>query len=254
MGWHRRLNHLNTTDIMRMANYELATGINVTDKTVVPCQVCLEAKQSRSNKAKNDSSTSAPTDEIGAVLCVDMKVNFKPRDWQGNQHVLNVVDHASSYGDVFMLKTKDTWFTPLTGFVARFERQHGLKVKVIRGDGEFGSGEFRKWAHELGIRLQLTERDESSSNGKVERRHRTVFNGMRSLMFDNLSLPRTLWSEAVKYTSWMMNLLTTRVNPGGKSPIEMPTGRAPDLAKAIRWGQVVSTHIKRDTMGTHPKG
>ena len=34
----------------------------------------------------------------------------------------------------------------------------------------------------------------------------------------------------------------------------MLTGRKPNMSTMMSWGQRVGTHIKRDTMGTHPKG
>ena len=109
--------------------------MRVTNKKVLPCDVCIEAKQSRSIKSSADSATHAPTDEVGAVLCIDQKVHLKPRNWQGNEHVLHIEDHASNYGDVFAMKTKDQWLPLLNQFITQFERQHALTVKIIRGDG-----------------------------------------------------------------------------------------------------------------------
>ena len=81
--------------------------------------------------------------------------------------MLHIVDHASNYGDVFAMKTKDQWLPLPIQFITQFERQHALTVKVIRGDGEFETKKMRMWASEHGVRMQFTETDESSSNGKL---------------------------------------------------------------------------------------
>ena len=82
------------------------------------------------------------------------------------------------------MRAKSDWFPLLTAFILRFERQYDVWVKVIRSDNEFDMNKIRSWCAKRGIRQQLTEPDESSSNGKVERRHRTLFDGMRAMMFD----------------------------------------------------------------------
>ena len=94
------------------------------------------------------------------------------------------MDNASSCGNVFDKKTKDQWLPLLIQFITQFEREHALTVKVIRGDGEFETKKMRMWASEHGVRMQFTETDESSSNGKAERHHRIIFNGMRAVMVD----------------------------------------------------------------------
>ena len=45
MGWHERLGHLNTTDMMCMNNHDIVSVMRVTKKKVLPCYVCIEAKQ-----------------------------------------------------------------------------------------------------------------------------------------------------------------------------------------------------------------
>lgn len=126
-------------------------------------------------------------------------------------------------------------------------------MKVVRGDNEFDTSAMNSWCLERGIRLQLTETNESSSNSKIERRHRTVFDGMRAMMFDAPGVPRSLWSEALVYQSWLRNRLPTRANADSKSPIEMLTGNKPDLARVIKFGQKVTMHIKCRRMDTRKK-
>ncbi|DBA01787.1 TPA: hypothetical protein N0F65_002903 [Lagenidium giganteum] len=201
IGWHERLGHLNFDDVIRLENHELAEGVHVTDKTQHTCEPCLLGKQPASKKAPTDTSESAPTDEIGSVFGIDIKTDVKPRDCYGNVHQFHVVDYGSSYGEVFPMKTKPEWFQHLNDFIVRFERQYDVKVTVIRGDNEFATKRLRDWCTSRGIRQQLTEPGESSSNGKAERRHRTMFEGMRASMYAVPSAPRFLWSKATQHHS-----------------------------------------------------
>ncbi|DBA02790.1 TPA: hypothetical protein N0F65_006580, partial [Lagenidium giganteum] len=138
-------------------------------------------------------------------------------------------------------------------FILRFERQYDIRVKVIRSNNEINTRELRAWCQQHGIRQQLTEPNESASNGKIERRHRTIFDGVRAMMFSAPNAPRFLWSEAAKHQSWLRNRLPTRSNTDRKSPMEVLTGAKPDLAAVLEWGGPVTTHVKERTMGIRKK-
>ncbi|KAE9346005.1 hypothetical protein PR003_g7640 [Phytophthora rubi] len=102
-------------------------------------KVANEAKQTKSQQPTTDISESAPTDEIGAVLGVDLTTDILPADRNGNAHMLTIADYGSSYNRVYLLQTKDEAPKRLMDFLPEFERQYGVPVKVIRSDG---GGEF----------------------------------------------------------------------------------------------------------------
>ncbi|DAZ94919.1 TPA: LOW QUALITY PROTEIN: hypothetical protein N0F65_003089 [Lagenidium giganteum] len=215
IDWHKRLGHVHTDAIAMLENHDLATGVHVTDHAKVSV-----APVTKSTTATTDTSASAPTDEIGAVIGIDIKTDLKPRDYAKNKQLLHMVEYATGYGEIFPMKRRKEWFGLATAFITKFERQHDVNVKVVRGDNEFRAKKMVKWCEQKGIRMQLTEPGESSSNGKVERRHRTVCDGMRAMLFDAPAIPRSLWTEAAKHQSWLRNRLPTRSNAGHMSPIE----------------------------------
>ena len=65
MGRHERLGHLNTTDVMRINNHDIVSRVRVTNKKVLPCDMCIETKILQSIKSSADSATHVPTDEVG---------------------------------------------------------------------------------------------------------------------------------------------------------------------------------------------
>lgn len=86
-----------------------------------------------------DTSTSAPTDEVGAVLGVDLKTDIKPPDRNGNKHLLTIVDYGSSFNRVYLLQMKDEAAKRILEFLPELERQYNVAVKVIRLDGGVSS-------------------------------------------------------------------------------------------------------------------
>ena len=73
INWHARLGHVNYDDVALMENYGLADGVHISDKSRNTYGACREGKKARSRKAQTDTSRSAPTYEMGAVLGVDIK-------------------------------------------------------------------------------------------------------------------------------------------------------------------------------------
>ena len=120
------------------------------------CDACREGKQTRKAKAQTDTSELGPTDEIGAVIGIDIKTNVKPQDYKCCTHSLHVVDYASSYVELFPMLAKSDWLPFLTDFILRFERQYDVRVKIIRSDNEFDTNTIRSWCAKRGIRQQLT--------------------------------------------------------------------------------------------------
>ncbi|DAZ95811.1 TPA: hypothetical protein N0F65_009207 [Lagenidium giganteum] len=169
------------------------------------CDAFREAKKSRSAKAISDTSTSAPADEVGDVIGIDIKTCVKPNDIHGNRHSLQIVDHATRYGE----------------------------DKVIRSHNEFATTEMENRCAERGIRQQLSEAAESSSDGKLEREHRTMFDGMGRIDVRRAPAP------------------SNAVIRGTRAPrVVAESGKKPDPYNVPKWGQNVSVHIKARTMGT----
>ena len=197
MEWHARLGHVNVEDVEMIENHDFADGLHITDKKRSGWDACSEGKQTRSAEAQTYTYESAPTDDIGAVIVVNTKKKVKPHGYKGCTHSLHVVDNASSYREVFPMLAKSGLFPLLTELISRFEQQYDVRVKVIRSDNEFDTKKIRSWCAKHGIRQQLAESDELYSVGKVERRHRTLFDGMQAMMFDVAQASRFLLSEAL---------------------------------------------------------
>ena len=68
---------------------------------------------------------------------------------------------------------------------------------------------------------------------------------MRAILHAS-GLPKFLWGEAVRHVVWLKNrTLTAAV--AAKTPIEVVTGKKPDLAKLPEWECRVEVHTKKNS-------
>ncbi|GMG15656.1 unnamed protein product [Phytophthora fragariaefolia] len=214
------------------------------------CPLVEQAKKIPSSGSANvvaATASTAPTDEPGATLCVDLKPDMNP-DRVGHKHMLTIVDHAINYNRVYLLRKKSDAEEILEGFISELECQFDTKVKVVRsaGGGAFGSTRLDRFLRNRGIRHQLTEQDMSASNGKAERFHRTVMDSARAMLWASV-IPKRFWGDAVLYASYIRNYLPTRANADHASPIEALTGKVPDVSHILRFGAKCTNHITHAT-------
>ncbi|KAE8956692.1 hypothetical protein PF005_g5899 [Phytophthora fragariae] len=86
-----------------------------------------------------------------------------------------------------------------------------------------------------GVRRQVSEANNQASNGKAERMHRTILNMARCMLFAS-GLPLKFWGYAVEYAAYMLNRSACSANPRRMSPIEVLTGKCPDMAGIVTIG------------------
>ena len=85
-----------------------------------------------------------------------------------------------------------------------------------------------------GTTRELTVHDSPSQNGVAERGMRTRAERARALLLAS-GLPRFLWEEAMKHTTWLQNRTPTRAL-NGKTPYEMRNKRKPHLGGIQEFG------------------
>ncbi|CAI5484485.1 unnamed protein product [Closterium sp. Yama58-4] len=117
------------------------------------------------------------------------------------------------------------------------ELECGPKLKAVRSDrgGEFLGDAMKAWKAEFGIKTQLSVTDTPQQNGVVERWHRTMAEGIRTLLVDS-GLPARLWGEALMWVVWVKNRVTHSALPASITPIEAWSGQKPHVGMARIWG------------------
>ena len=106
------------------------------------------------------------------------------------------------------------------------------------GSGEQHPGPFARYLEECGIVPQYTMSGSPSMNGVVERRNRTLKDMVRSMICHS-NLPESLWGEALKTATYILNRVSTKT--AAKTPYELWVGRKPSLKHFHVWGCPVET-------------
>ncbi len=83
---------------------------------------CAEGKQFKNRQSKKDSGENSPIDQVGGVICSDLKGPITSVDREENRKLVNFIDHKTNYCRIFLVKTKDGAARKSLNFVGHFER------------------------------------------------------------------------------------------------------------------------------------
>ncbi|CAI7778587.1 unnamed protein product [Closterium sp. NIES-53] len=157
----------------------------------------------------------------------------------GAVYVLSLIDDFTRRVWSFPLPNKEsaTVANVLRQWHKDVELECGRKLKAVRSDrgGEFLGDAVKAWKAELGIKTQLSVADTPQQNGVVERWHRTMAEGIRTLLVDS-GLPARLWGEALMWVVWVKNRVTHSAFPASITPMEAWSGQKPHVGMARSWG------------------
>ncbi|CAI5526595.1 unnamed protein product [Closterium sp. Naga37s-1] len=157
----------------------------------------------------------------------------------GAVYVLSLIDDFTRRVWSFPLPNKEsaTVAKVLRQWHKDVELECGRKLKAVRSDrgGEFLGDAVKAWKAEFGIKTQLSVADTPQQNGVVERWHRTMAEGIRTLLVDS-GLPARLWGEALMWVMWVKNRATHSALPASITPMEAWSGQKPHVGMARIWG------------------
>jgi len=241
--WHRRLGHVNLTDIRKLKE-GLATGLEITDpKTdygIYHCSSCLLAKHHR--EPKNHHASTHAERPLGRVHS-DIAGPITPAGRGGYRYILTFIDEYTRYAAIYLLKGKSANEVNrcLKEFITKAERQNGNKMLILRTDG---GSEYKDLVRDqlktLGIIHEITNPYTPHQNGLAERYNRTVFEAVRAMLADQ-KCRRDLWADAAVYAAEIRNSLPTRSLE--RTPYEMWTGVSPNVTTFRVFGCTAYTHV-----------
>jgi transposase InsO family protein len=107
---------------------------------------------------------------------------------------MTMIDDASRYCYVYLLKTKDEALNCFKIYKVEVENQLEKKIKRFRSDrsGEYFSNEFDLFCAEHGIIHERTPPYSPQTNGVVERKNRTLTDLVNS-MLETAVLSKAWW-------------------------------------------------------------
>jgi len=235
--WHNRFSHASATRVTQLIpNHH---GFN--------CESCILGKQPRTPfKSIEDKAT----DKLGCVH-IDHCGIITPSTYGGGKYALNLRDQATGYTWVYVVpdKSAETIIKALKQWKPMVENQAGTTLKVIRTDDakEFKSV-YTQYLQQFGVVHEATARYSSSSNGTVERVHRTLFDMVRPMLI-HAKLPTPFWGEAIITAAKVLNRLPTKANANNMTPHEAWFGKKPSIKHLRVFGCIAYATLPIEIIG-----
>lgn len=242
---HRRMGHLSLSSLKILFNKGLVEGVEIDKDQKIPsvldCESCIAAKSHRAPfplQAKRQST------KFGDLTHTDVwgSTNLKHTPG-GNQYFILFIDDYTRYISVKLMKNKSSVKQQIMNYCNLVHTQHGRWPKAIHSDNTAEYEGTRNWLDERGIELKTSAPYSPQQNGVSERMNWTLPDLARAMRIEK-RLPETLWGEAVLHAAWIRNRSPTATLNGG-TPLEMLTGKRPDLSKVREFGETV--HVLDET-------
>lgn len=178
--WHLRLAHIPFENM----RYISALSLSLASKQSFPCSICHIARQTRLPFPDSSISTSIPFQ----LIHVDTWGPYHTPTSSGSRYFLTIVDDFSRATWTHLLGPKSNAFCIIKSFLSMVKTQFGVTFQTIRSDNalELGSSlEGASFFNQQGIIHQTTCPHSPQQNGAVERKHRTLLEACRALLFQS---------------------------------------------------------------------
>ena len=231
---HRKLGHISYDAIKHAVTKGFITGIEL-DAESKPefCEACAKAKSAREPFPKESKTRAA---NYGERVHWDLWGPASVKSLNGHFYVAARIDDATRETRLYFQEKKSQTFDSYKRDEAYIETQTGNHIKTVRSDrgGEFQSAQMTTHQDLKGTVRELMVHDSPPQNGVAERGMRTRAERARALLIAS-GLPRFLWEEAMKHTTWLQNRTPARALDG-KIPYEMIHKKKPHLGGIQEFG------------------
>jgi transposase InsO family protein len=163
---------------------------------------CVQSKQPQKPHKVAEKRHLAPLELVHSDIC---EMNGLLTEG-GKRYFMILIDDATRFCYVYMLKTNDETLNCFKICKAEVETQLEKKIKQLRSDrgGEYFSNDFDLFCAEHGIIHERTPPYSPQSNGVAERKNRTL-SDLVNAMLDTAGLSNAWWGEAVLTACHVLN-------------------------------------------------
>jgi transposase InsO family protein len=121
----------------------------------------------------------------------------------GQRYFMTMIDDASRYYYVYLLKTNDEALNCFKTYKAKVKNQLEKEIKHFRSDldSEYFSNEFDLFCVEHGIIRERTPPYSPQSNGVAKRKNRTLTDLVNS-MLNTAGLSKVWWGSFIDFMSY----------------------------------------------------
>ncbi|KAF8785815.1 Retrovirus-related Pol polyprotein like [Argiope bruennichi] len=229
------------------------TRKTVTLKGVGPWVVSIVPGKDILNQVLQEITKRKESFKQKGILCIIHQLKFCSieRIWRVSVKGLEPVNVKTKYEPCIACNLGKATRTSLKNvvingeYLARVERELGLKLKSVRTDNgmEFCHKEFEKFLRELGIKSERTTIFTPELNGVSERFNRSSMDAVRTLLQDSGLQPR-FWAEALQNYVYTKNRCIHKLTEG-KTPIEIWSGRKPSIKHCRIFGSLAYVYVPK---------
>jgi hypothetical protein len=160
----------------------------------------------------------------------------------GKRYFMTLIDDATRFFYVYLLKTKDEALNCFKIYKAEVETQLEKKIKRLRSNrgGEYFSNDFDLFCAKHGIIHERTPPYSPQSNGVAERKNRTL-SDLVNAMLDTARLSKAWWGKAVLTACHILNRVSMKNKE--KTPYEEWIGRRPSISYLRTWGCLAKVNV-----------
>lgn len=225
MKWHKKLGHLNESDLNAASKKKLIKGLEIKEKEKLgDCETCLKGKMTR---LPFNTSDGIKTKEPLEILHTDVCGPMQAETFAGSRYFVTFIDDFTRYCCVYFMKNKSEVFQIFKEYKNMAENLLKHKIKHLQSDNgtEYLNKDFNDFLRQNGIQRRLTSPYTPQSNGLAERKNRTLVEKARCLMIES-SVPEKLWADAIHTANYITNRCPTKAL-NGQTPFQKWVGREP---------------------------
>ncbi len=206
--WHKRLAHLNMTDVKRLVNMSIDIDVNSTDSlkneefSESICEICIIDKQNRTSSRKPHIRVIKVDELVYLNLVNDGKISKIDEEFR---YVATMIDDYSQYTIIYLLKRKFDLKDVLRKYL-KFMKTQSTSIQRLRSDNEdeYADHQIIELLEEHEVKWESTTSYNSSQNEVAERCFRTLFERTRAIL-TSVKLSIRLWNEAIMTVIYLKN-------------------------------------------------
>lgn len=242
---HRRLGHAGKARIASTLQHAEQLGDEEQYGTEqFDCDACLLGK----SKLKISRQPQTRVQDAGWKFHVDTQP-MKPTGPNGENYWLPIVDDATRFIEVIMLKPKSDAYHKLTAFCGKIKLLIGSHPGIWRLDSGSEFKEFITWGKKQGMTFEVSPPYTAEPNGTVERSGGHINDIQRTMIIDAMTT-EDMWPYATETAIYINNQLVNpkyRISPltHWRQELNIPNPE-PFLTHLRPWGTAAYVHIPKD--------
>ncbi len=206
--WHKRLAHLNMTDVKRLVNMSIDINVNSANSlegeefSESICETCVIDKQNWASSRKSHIRVIKVDELIHTNLVDDGKISQIDEEFR---YVATFIDDYSQYTITYLLKRKFDLKDELRNYL-KLMKTRDILIHWLRSDNEdkYADHQIIELLKEHEVKWESTTSYNSSQNEVAERCFRTLFERTRAIL-TSVKLSIRLWDEAIMTVIYLKN-------------------------------------------------